>query len=72
MNPTVYNIEGKIHRRKFYSELYREAALNGYEGTQEAWLESIDVRIKAGEPVMAGELAALMDYKRSMRFMKKE
>lgn len=72
MNPTVFTLEGKIHRRKFYAELYREAELNGYEGTQEEWLASIDQRVKSGNPVTAGELAALFDYKRSMRFMRKE
>lgn len=72
MGGTVFTLEGKIHRRKYYIEAYREAVLNGYEGTQEEWLDSINARVKAGEAVTAAEFNALMDYKRSMRFMRKE
>ena len=69
MDPTVFIAKGKYNRQTGYSDAYREAVLNGFEGTQEDWLRGIQGRLDAGETVNSREFYALLEDKRNKRFM---
>lgn len=68
-NRTVFILKGNINRSAGYSDAYREAVLGGFKGTMDEWLSGIKARMDAGETVTSAEFNALLDYKRSTRYM---